>query len=95
MLLAQQTADAFPRILIAALALIVVVILGFVLVSWVRNRLTSNESSATVGFTLSDLRRLHESGQMTDEEYERARAQIIAVAKSPRQKTDQLPGNSK
>lgn len=95
MVLAQQTADAFPRILIAALALIVVVILGFVLVSWVRNRLTSNEGSTAVGFTLSDLRKLHESGQMTDEEYERARAQIIAVAKAPRQKTDQPPGNSK
>lgn len=84
MLLAQETANALPRVFIAALALIVVVIAGFVLASWVRNRLTSNENAPTVGFTLSDLRKLHESGQMTDAEYERARDQIIAVTKAPK-----------
>jgi len=32
-----------------------------------------------VGFTLGDLRRLHDEGQLSDEEYEKARTQMIAA----------------
>jgi len=82
-LLAQETSSALPRVLIASLALIVVVILGFVVVTWFRNRIKTTDTGPAAGFTLSDLRKLHKSGQMTNEEFERAKEKIIAVAKSP------------
>ena len=34
------------------------------------------------GFTLSDLRDLHRNGQMTAEEFERAKGKIVAAAKA-------------
>ena len=37
------------------------------------------EPSSEIGFTLGDLRRLHKSGQISDEEFEKARAQMIAA----------------
>jgi hypothetical protein len=40
------------------------------------------------GFTLADLRRLHREGQLSDEEFERAQEQIIAVARSKPSKKD-------
>jgi hypothetical protein len=33
------------------------------------------------GFTIGDLRRMRDSGEMSDEEYERARERIVAAAK--------------
>ena len=35
-----------------------------------------------IGFTLSDFRRLHKEGKMTDEEFERLRTKMLAGAKS-------------
>jgi hypothetical protein len=35
-----------------------------------------------IGFTLSDFRRLHKEGKMTDEEFERLRSKMLAGAKS-------------
>ena len=46
-------------------------------VVYVRKRLSPEESFKGEGFTLSDLRRLHQSGQMSDEEFERAKAQLL------------------
>ncbi len=37
------------------------------------------EPNSDIGFTLGDLRRLHKSGQMSDEEFEKARTQMIAA----------------
>ena len=38
--------------------------------------------SGRIGFTLSDLRQLHKQGQMTDEEFERARAKMVEAGKA-------------
>ena len=35
-----------------------------------------------IGFTLSDLRQLHQQGQMTDEEFERARAKMVDAGRA-------------
>ena len=52
---------------------------------WVATRLKKRmqepeEPTAVAGFTLSDLRQMHRAGQMTDEEFERAKAKVIAAA---------------
>ena len=62
--------------------LLVGVIVLLLVTLWVRKRFLSPADEATpAGFTLGDLRQLHKSGQMTDEEFEKARAQVLAGTK--------------
>ena len=68
--------------------LIALIFLGFFAVSWVRSWLKSDDSVGGIGFSLSDLRQLHREGKMTDEEFERARAKMVAAGKAM---ADKLP----
>jgi hypothetical protein len=43
--------------------------------------LTRPDETSGAGFTLSDLRRLHKSGQMSDAEFERAKAKVVEAAR--------------
>ena len=55
----------------------------FFLVSVVRKKLRDDgEASGTsTGFTLADLRDLHRSGKMTDEEFEKAKSTLVEAIK--------------
>src|SRR4051794_17828072 len=64
-------------VLVGCLILIVVVVLGLLTVSWIKRRMQAAEEPVPAGFTLSDLRQLHKAGQITDEEFERAKAKTI------------------
>jgi hypothetical protein len=66
----------------AILWLIAAVIVLFVVTVWVRRHFLKGDdpaASSPAGFTLGDLRQLHKNGQMTDEEFERAKAQVVAA----------------
>jgi len=69
-----------PNIFIALILLVAmaaaVVTLGFVISRTVRKRIDGQGGNET--FTLSDLRRLHNQGQLTDAEFDRAKATTIA-----------------
>jgi|SRR3954451_23649571 hypothetical protein len=57
---------------------------AFWLVSMVRKRLKEDAdvtAGPATGFTLSDLRQLHKSGQMTDAEFERAKEKIVEAGR--------------
>src|SRR5947208_1741054 len=57
---------------------------AFWLVSVVRKRFKDDAeitAGPTTGFTLSDLRQLHKSGQMTDAEFERAKEKIVEAGR--------------
>ena len=61
-----------------------VVIAFFVLVRlrrWIKED-ADGEAGERIGFTLSDFRRLHREGKMTDEEFERLRSKMVAGAKA-------------
>jgi hypothetical protein len=75
-----QGSDIVSVLVLSGLILLLCVV-GFVLITWVRGRLKADDTGVgQTGFTLADLRRLHKQGQMTDEEYERARSQLVALA---------------
>lgn len=75
-------------ILIWSLVLIGFVFVGFLLVSWVRNRLREPDEPVSAGFSLGDLRDMHRRGQLSDEEFERAKQQLIGMLKKdPPRKT--------
>ena len=75
-------------IIIWSLVLLGVVLVGFVAVAQLKKRLVQPDSHASAGFTLADLRALHRSGKMTDEEFARAKEALIAGIKKPNQQAD-------
>ena len=78
-----QDLGAAPSILFWSAITIGLCVALFWVVSLVRKRMREEPASEgpAAGFTLSDLRQLHKSGQMTDEEFERAKAKIVAAGK--------------
>jgi hypothetical protein len=71
------------------LVLLVLIVLGFLAAMFVKRWLMdSPEEPRRAGFTLSDLRQMHKNGQMTDEQFERARQRIISASKA-------VPGTTK
>ena len=63
----------------------VIVVLAFVLgfaALWLRKRLLTPHDQPPVGFTLKDLRKLHESGQLSDEELAAAEEKALARSRS-------------
>lgn len=74
----------------ALLALVVIAVLGWVAISRIRAWMKAPEDTDE-GFTLSDLRRLHREGALSDEEYERAHAQIISAVRSKPSSKERIP----
>lgn len=76
-------ASDFGSILWASLALIVLCIVGFFAVATLRRRLRDDDAAAPGGgFTLDDLRRLQAEGKMSQEEFDRAKHQMVAAMKA-------------
>ena len=72
------------KIILLSLGLLALLTIGLVVVQRVKKRLQSDDDEASDlagGFTLSDLRRLHKSGEMSNEEFEKAKVRIIDAAK--------------
>lgn len=74
------------RIIVMSLALIAVVGVGLFVAVMIKRWLQQGEEPIATGFTLSDLRRLHKTGKMSDEEFERARAKMIEAAQRAAQR---------
>lgn len=90
---AQQTTNPpWEDILLWSGILLGAVLIGVIVVAIMRRTLTSGESkSAEAGFTLHELRDLHKQGRITDAEYERAKAAIIAHARAAPHGADEDP----
>ena len=81
MIVAQSTAPAgnlFGDLLPWLGLLVVIVLIGGGIAIWLRRRLMSGDAAGAVGFTLGDLRELHARGEISTEEFEKAKSQMIA-----------------
>jgi hypothetical protein len=66
-------------IVVACLVLMAAAIIVFVAIMWYRRHwLDSGASASSEAWTLDDLQRLRDQGSMTEEEYQAARAAMIA-----------------
>ena len=75
LVLAQDSGGSMLRVIAWSLVLICLLMVGFFAISKLRHWMRDDDMPAPgIGFTLSDLRQLHKQGQMTDEEFERAKA---------------------
>jgi hypothetical protein len=71
-------ADILPWLLV----LVGVVIVGTVVIYFVRRSIQNEAGTSAGGFTLQDLRELHAAGELSDDEYQRARAAMIGRVKA-------------
>lgn len=81
-ILAQSIGDV-ASVLFWGLVVIGFVVGGFFGVKALRQWLKSDDSDGKIGFTLADLRDLKRNGKMSDEEFERAKAMILATVQMP------------
>jgi uncharacterized membrane protein len=71
--------DLLAEVLPWVLILLAFVVVASVVIMWLHRRVRSDHPSATGGgFTLHDLRQMHARGELTDEEFQRAREAVIA-----------------
>jgi hypothetical protein len=88
----------YTPILEACGVLIIVMLISAVAVFWVRRRMAMSEEPLPPGdgggFTLSDLRRMRDSGQMTPEEFEKARKMVAGAARKQLDSADSAKPSS-
>ncbi len=66
-----------------SIVVIILVVAGFATISWLRKWMKEDDiPSGGTGFGLGELRRMHARGELTDEEFERARGKMTASAKA-------------
>jgi uncharacterized membrane protein len=75
--------NEYGNLFVWSLILVCLAVAGFVLVAWVKRRMQHQDSGPAIGFSLADLRELHRTGKISDEEYERARGKMAASLKKP------------
>ncbi len=81
-MLADVDSGNILSVLFWTVVTIAALIAGYVVVMRVKNWLSGPDvSSAPLGFTLSDLRKMHAAGQMSDEEFEKAKSRTIEASK--------------
>src|SRR5258705_324744 len=90
-LLADLTDEQTHNALIGSLILIVILILLFGGVVLYRKWMNADDTTTGDGFTLSDLRRLHKEGKMSDGEFESAKAILIGSLKAASAKPAAAP----
>ena len=83
--LAANTTSGFDvfTVLLWSAALIVLLVIGMAFALRLKRRLKAEDDPAAVpaaGFTLSDLRQMHRAGQLTEEEFTKAKEKIVAAA---------------
>src|SRR5580692_9166377 len=69
------------QMLIGGGVLVVALLVGFIVVSQVKRRMETPDEPAGSGFALSDLRRLYEDGEMSAEEFEKAKVKVVEAAR--------------
>lgn len=71
----------YTKVFVWSLVLVGVIVILFVAAAWVKRWAGRNVEGPVTGFSLSELRRLHQSGQLNQEEFERAKEKIVQAAK--------------
>jgi hypothetical protein len=82
------TQHQWVQLLIGSGIVVVVLLIGFVIVTQVKRSIQKLDEPVGSGFSLSDLRRLYKEGQMTAEEFEKAKGKVVEAAKRAAERED-------
>lgn len=80
----SSTERSVAPLYIWSLVLIGVVVLAFLGIALLRRRVTGANLPERHGFTLSDLRRMKDAGDIDEEQFQKMRQSIIGVAQGTR-----------
>src|SRR5436305_10583753 len=78
MLTDEERSGCLRAMLTWSAVLVGVLIVLLLVIKWLRRGMKDDESTGG-GFTLGDLRDLHRKGQLSDEEFQKAKAKIVAA----------------
>ena len=78
---ANPGSSAFGELLPWLIVLLALAIVGGLIIMALRRRVRSPHAAPSEGFTLHDLRQMHAAGQLSDEEFQRAKAALIERVK--------------
>ncbi len=79
-LVATRPGQLLPDVLPWLVVLLVIVVAGAIVLAFLRRAARASDAPCTEGFTLHELRTLHARGDLTDAEFARAKAAVIARA---------------
>jgi hypothetical protein len=94
---APPAGDLFRQIWPWLVALLLVVGAGALIIYLLRRFMGRSGSGEGEGFTLHDLREMHRTGALSDEEFERAKASVIGrltAPDTPEREVENEPGDS-
>jgi hypothetical protein len=74
-----QDESSVGWVILSSLVLLVLVLVLFGAVMVLRKKMSPDEDFHGAGFSLSDLRAMHKKGQMSDEEFSRAKMALLAT----------------
>jgi len=83
----DKSSRLFGEVLPWLILLIGVVLAGAIAIYYIRRSLKDTKSHGG-GFTLQDLRDMHAAGELSDDEFERAKAQMIGRLRTPANSPD-------
>ena len=82
LLQSKVAGTSMGQVVFWSVVLVAVITVGLVVVSRVKRRLQANDAEeVSAGFSLSDLRRMRDEGEVSAEEYDKARSRVIDAAK--------------
>jgi hypothetical protein len=87
-------AKASPAEVIAwSAALLILLVIGMAAATRLKRRIKEDDEPApALGFTLSDLRQMHRAGQLTDDEFNKAKDKIVAASVKQTEFVPPVPG---
>jgi hypothetical protein len=74
---ADKSSRLFAEVLPWLLVLLGVIVVGGAVILLARRYMHGSAGQQAAGFTLHDLRQMHAAGEITNDEFERAKAQMI------------------
>lgn len=69
-------------VILWSIFIVILIVVGFTAVIWIKRWVSEPDDAPVGGFSLGDLRQLHKTGQMSDEEFEKAKAMIVEAAQA-------------
>ena len=93
-LAAETSSVDVVGVILWSVVLLALLIAGMAFALRLKRRMKAEDGDAAApvaGFTLSDLRQMHRTGQLSDAEFERAKEKVVAAAKKAAERA-QVPG---
>ena len=91
----EHLAEAsFAPAIVWSIVILALLLLGMMAAARLRRKLKQEDvtTGPASGFTLSDLRRMHRAGQLTDAEFERAKERVVLAAQKAAARAAPPPG---